>query len=1048
MSHGSAETLPRYKRPKAFAIRHFPRGCSPHEVKLSTKPVEQASSVVGLENVKLTGSENYLEANPEHEKLEVRELVRESSELSKFLNRHCSSKIYGSPKRRKVFSIRQFPPGCGPSSEIINKDLLKAKNLVGKKIDEASKHLVGYNTLSVAATEIFEEQMRMNDEIEAVTETIHGICRETGIRPQISSMKYKFLDGEKKKPDSKQQEMVGCSALIKSSGNNLLPMKNMTLVKQPIVMHKPARAADAEKHLNHEKSMVKQEKMADSSVKVAFSEKACVEDRNDSDISKGKAKNFGKCTLVRSNTDKNFYGSGTQGNSSHVQIKSSLKCGSKEIFGRSISDKTLGGCKGYQTNKNLQIKENAGSSSHVVVKSTSASELLDNDGNPLVGKYSVNECEITSDSLKRKLSAEFLFKDYIPDEGEDFLEAYGERMINQALLAAENCTLRNSKRFSAVGSGSGFVQSKIKKEKSVVDRNYASKVFSSSQQKNKGLIKDIDHLVGADTSWKEIAAFKKHNEFSVTMTPFKLSQKGSDNEEVLARHRVKRALRIFQLICRKLLRVEESSSKKLGKINRVDLQACKVLKDNGEWVSNGEPIMGHVHGVEVGDEFHYRVELSLIGLHRLFQGGIDSMKQNRMLVAVSIVASGGYEDDVDGSDVLIYSGSGGISAGGDKQPGDQKLERGNLALKNSIEAQTPVRVILGFKEKSDPHDARGKLVSTFTYAGLYHVESYWQERGSHGFNVFKFQLKRKPGQPELAFKELKRSTMLRIREGLCVEDITRGKEKIPISVINTIDTDCPTPFKYITKNIYPSCYVKIPPRGCDCIGGCSDSEKCACAIKNGGENPYNCSGAIVQAKSLIYECGPSCKCPLSCYNRVGQHGIRMPLEVFKTRGRGWGVRSLKSISSGSFICEYIGELLQDGEAEQRTNDEYLFDIGHNYDDRSLWEDLPNLIPELQSNSICDTVENVGFTIDAAEYGNIGRFINHSCSPNLYAQNVLYDHDDKRIPHIMFFAVDNIPPLQELTYHYNYTIDQVRDSEGNIKQKACYCGSHECRGRLY
>lgn len=163
------------------------------------------------------------------------------------------------------------------------------------------------------------------------------------------------------------------------------------------------------------------------------------------------------------------------------------------------------------------------------------------------------------------------------------------------------------------------------------------------------------------------------------------------------------------------------------------------------------------------------------------------------------------------------------------------------------------------------------------------------------------------------------------------------------------------------------------------------------------------------------------------------------------------MRSLYSIPSGTFVCEYIGEMLEDAEAEQRTNDEYLFDIGHNYDDHTLWEGLPGYIPGVQSDVASETdaeLKDVGFTIDAAEYGNVGRFINHSCSPNLYAQNLLYDHDDKKMPHVMFFAVDNIPPLQELTYHYNYTIDQVRDSEGNIKKKECLCGSSECTGRLY
>jgi euchromatic histone-lysine N-methyltransferase len=158
------------------------------------------------------------------------------------------------------------------------------------------------------------------------------------------------------------------------------------------------------------------------------------------------------------------------------------------------------------------------------------------------------------------------------------------------------------------------------------------------------------------------------------------------------------------------------------------------------------------------------------------------------------------------------------------------------------------------------------------------------------------------------------------------------------------------------------------------------------------------------------------------------------------------VRSLNSIPSGSFVCEYIGELLEDKEAERRTgHDEYLFDIGNNYNDSSLWDGLSSLMPDVQATS-CEVGEYGCFTIDAAQYGNVGRFINHSCSPNLYAQNVLYDHDDKRIPHIMLFAAENIPPLQELNFHYN--MHQVRDLNGNIKKRSCFCGSTECTNRMY
>lgn len=541
--------------------------------------------------------------------------------------------------------------------------------------------------------------------------------------------------------------------------------------------------------------------------------------------------------------------------------------------------------------------------------------------------------------------------------------------------------------------------------------------------------------------------------FSVNPPPFGHASSGGevDNKtETVTRNKVRETLRLFQAVCRKLLQEEEAKSKQEDRRKRVDLQAAKILKAKGRFINTGKPIIGNVPGVEVGDEFQYRVELNIIGLHRALQAGIDYVKHGGKIIATSIVSSGAYEDVLEHSDFLIYTGQGGNVIDKDKEPEDQKLERGNLALSNSICAENPVRVIRGLRETrvSDSSDSKHRTSVLYTYDGLYLVKKIWQEAGQHGKLVFKFRLNRIPGQPELAWKMVKKSKRYGDRQGLCVTDISQGEEIISIGAVNTIDNDKPPPFNYITRVIYPDWCRRLPLVGCNCSNGCSDSEKCSCAVKNGGEIPYNYNGAIVEAKSLVYECGPTCKCPPSCHNRVSQRGIKFPLEIFKTDLRGWGVRSQTSIPSGSFICEYIGELLDDKQAEERVgNDEYLFDIGNSYNDNNMREELSSLIPDAHSVSL-EVIEKVGFTIDAARHGNVGRFINHSCSPNLYAQNVLYDHDDKRIPHIMFFSAENIPPLQELTYHYNYSVDQVRDSNGNIKMKSCFCGSVECIGRMY
>ncbi|XP_057869658.2 histone-lysine N-methyltransferase, H3 lysine-9 specific SUVH6 isoform X2 [Cryptomeria japonica] len=529
------------------------------------------------------------------------------------------------------------------------------------------------------------------------------------------------------------------------------------------------------------------------------------------------------------------------------------------------------------------------------------------------------------------------------------------------------------------------------------------------------------------------------------------------------RGKVRETLQLFQVLCRKLIHDEEAgveNSSLNGTRFRADLKAAKILKDNNLYVNMGKQIVGEVPGLEVGDQFHYRIELCIVGLHRQIQAGIDFLKQKNVQVATSIVASGGYEDDLDGGDMLIYTGQGGNNYCGDKrQTEDQKLERGNLALKNSIDLKIPVRVIRGIKQKHSGNEGhkeswKNKVSVLYTYDGLYDVEKYWSDRGASGYSVFKFLLRRQLGQPKLGFELVQfvgKPSKYTIEEGLRIKDISEGKERKAICVVNTRDEENgPPPFVYTTEVLYSSWCQPMPQRGCDCRNGCSDSTKCLCAFKNGGQFPFNFDGAIVFAKPIVYECGPSCSCPPNCYNRVSQRGIRFQLEVFKTDKRGWGVRSADSIPSGSFICEYTGELLSDMEAEKRIdNDEYLFDIGRtSKKDQSRWPGLSSVMPESECSPACDTVEDVGFTIDAAKYGSVGRFINHSCSPNLYAQNVLYDHDDRRLPHLMLFAAENIPPMRELFYHYNYTVDQVYDQNGKIKKKFCYCGSSECTGRMY
>ena len=100
--------------------------------------------------------------------------------------------------------------------------------------------------------------------------------------------------------------------------------------------------------------------------------------------------------------------------------------------------------------------------------------------------------------------------------------------------------------------------------------------------------------------------------------------------------------------------------------------------------------------------------------------------------------------------------------------------------------------------------------------------------------------------------------------------------KIPTAELQPI-------FNYISGIKYPSWFAPELPRGCDCVGGCVDPTICLCAARNGGDFPYNQAGFLIQTKPVVYECGSSCRCSSSCYNRVSQRGLKYQLEIFKTK---------------------------------------------------------------------------------------------------------------------------------------------------------------------
>jgi putative restriction endonuclease len=149
-----------------------------------------------------------------------------------------------------------------------------------------------------------------------------------------------------------------------------------------------------------------------------------------------------------------------------------------------------------------------------------------------------------------------------------------------------------------------------------------------------------------------------------------------------------------------------------------------------------ERIFGHIPGYPEGSLFENRAELHDSRVHVPIQAGIAGSQTEG---AESIVLSGGYEDDADEGDMLIYTGHGGRDPHTGQQVHDQPFTRGNRALALSKLNGLPVRVIRGFN-----HDSPHSPPIGYSYDGLYTVEGFWHEPGKSGFEVWRFRLVKIP----------------------------------------------------------------------------------------------------------------------------------------------------------------------------------------------------------------------------------------------------------------------------------------------------------------
>ncbi|KAJ6434189.1 hypothetical protein OIU84_017824 [Salix udensis] len=290
-----------------------------------------------------------------------------------------------------------------------------------------------------------------------------------------------------------------------------------------------------------------------------------------------------------------------------------------------------------------------------------------------------------------------------------------------------------------------------------------------------------------------------------------------------------------------------------------------------------------------------------------------------------------------------------------------------------------------------------------------------------------------------------------------LNDITKGAENVKISLVDETGKEDFPKFIYIPQNIiYQNAYLifslaRIADVDCcsSCSGDCLSSRiPCACARETGGEFAYTpkgllkddfltacvcmrrapkkdhfvycqdcplekskneylpepCKGHLL--RKFIKECWRKCGCHMTCGNRVVQRGITCNLQVFMThQGKGWGLRTLQDLAKGSFVCEYVGEILTNTELYERNiqnrgNNRHTYPVTLDAD----WGSEKVLRDE---EALC---------LDATFSGNVARFINHRCHDgNLIDIPVEVETPDRHYYHLAFFTTRDVTASEELTW---------------------------------
>lgn len=189
---------------------------------------------------------------------------------------------------------------------------------------------------------------------------------------------------------------------------------------------------------------------------------------------------------------------------------------------------------------------------------------------------------------------------------------------------------------------------------------------------------------------------------------------------------------------------------------------------------------------------------------------------------------------------------------------------------------------------------------------------------------------------------------------------------------------------------------------------------------------------LLDTTLCVFECTPTqhiCSSSSSssrkCNNNQSQqvNNSLFSKSITQHQRTGWGIHSLSFIPAGSFIVEYLGRILPEGEGSP----DYSFSL-------AIKE-----VEQLEKNSLNHRRSEMVFDLCGKTCGNYASFFNHSCSPNMVMLYVFRGLEfDVRFPRVCFFALRDICCGEELTFDYG------NDYVERVMNGVCHCMSPYCR----